>query len=193
LTIGILAQESTALQGRVTDENGAAVVGATLSLVSEKDEKVKYTTSTNAEGEYYFQGLPAGKYFLSAEYKKENKNGVSQTMTIRLLYEHLETVDLRINSYQPIREEVTVIASGTAQTIDEVSKTINIIDARELRDRADFTLAETLRTIPGFRVQQLGGFGRTASVKTRGLRNQDTAVFIDGIRFSDASSITGDA
>ena len=62
-----------------------------------------------------------------------------------------------------------------------------------MRDRADFALPETLRTIPGFRVQQLGGFGRTANIKTRGLRNQDTAVLIDGIRFRDASAITGDA
>jgi outer membrane receptor protein involved in Fe transport len=62
-----------------------------------------------------------------------------------------------------------------------------------MRDRADFALPETLRTIPGFRVQQLGGFGTTANVKTRGLRNQDTAVLIDGIRFRDASAITGDA
>src|SRR5206468_12458774 len=59
--------------------------------------------------------------------------------------------------------------------------------------RADFSLVEALQTIPGFRVQQLGGFGRTASIKTRGLRNQDTAVLIDGIRFRDASAITGDA
>ena len=58
---------------------------------------------------------------------------------------------------------------------------------------ADFSLAESLRTIPGFRVQQLGGFGRTATIKTRGLRNQDTAILIDGIRFRDASAITGDA
>jgi iron complex outermembrane receptor protein len=62
-----------------------------------------------------------------------------------------------------------------------------------MRDRADFSLVESLRTIPGFRVQQLGGFGRTASIKTRGLRNQDTAVLLDGVRFRDASSITGDA
>ena len=54
-------------------------------------------------------------------------------------------------------------------------------------------MAETLRTIPGFRVQQSGGFGRTATIKTRGLRNSDTAILIDGIRFRDASAITGDA
>ncbi|MBC7796600.1 MAG: TonB-dependent receptor plug domain-containing protein, partial [Pyrinomonadaceae bacterium] len=101
-------------------------------------------------------------------------------------------VDLQISDLT-IREEVTVIASGIKQTIDEVSKTVNLIEAQELRDRADFALVETLRTIPGFRVQQLGGFGRTANIKTRGLRNQDTAILIDGIRFRDASSITGDA
>jgi iron complex outermembrane receptor protein len=62
-----------------------------------------------------------------------------------------------------------------------------------MRDRADFTLVDTLRSIPGFRVQQLGGFGKTASIKTRGLRNQDTAILIDGVRFRDPSAITGDA
>ncbi|MDQ5846229.1 MAG: TonB-dependent receptor, partial [Acidobacteriota bacterium] len=40
-------------------------------------------------------------------------------------------------------------------------------------------------------VQQLGGPGRLVSIKSRGLRNQDTAVLIDGIRFRDAT--TGDA
>jgi vitamin B12 transporter len=93
-----------------------------------------------------------------------------------------------------IREEVTVkISVGSEQTVEKVSKTVDVIDGQQMRDRADFSLAETLRTIPGFRVQQLGGFGRTANIKTRGLRNQDTAVLIDGIRFRDPTAITGDA
>ncbi len=192
LTIGILSQEATYLKGKVTDENGT-VAGATVILVSEKDKKVKYITSTNANGEYNFSGMPAGKYFLSASLTQENESGVLPTITVNLLYEDLKTVDLQVSSYQPIREEVLVIASGTTQTIDEVSKTVNIIGAQEMRDRADFALVETLRTIPGFRVQQLGGFGRTANIKTRGLRNQDTAILIDGVRFRDASAITGDA
>lgn len=92
----------------------------------------------------------------------------------------------------PIKETVTVSAD-TVQPIDEVSKTVNVITGQEMRERADFTLVDSLRSIPGFRVQQLGGFGRTASIKTRGLRNQDTAVLIDGVRLRDAAAITGDA
>ncbi len=91
-----------------------------------------------------------------------------------------------------IREFVT-ISADTNQSPEEVSKTVNVIDGQEMRDRADFSLVESLRSVPGFRVQQLGGFGRTANIKSRGLRNQDTAILIDGIRFRDASSISGDA
>jgi vitamin B12 transporter len=93
----------------------------------------------------------------------------------------------------PTVKETVNISTNSEQTIEQVSKTINVISAQEMRDRADFSLAESLRTIPGFRVQQLGGFGRTATIKTRGLRNQDTAILIDGIRFRDATAITGDA
>ena len=91
-----------------------------------------------------------------------------------------------------IRETVTVSADAE-QPIDQVSKTVNVIDGQEMRARADITLVDSLRTIPGFRVQQVGGFGRTANIKTRGLRNQDTAMLIDGIRFRDSAAINGDA
>ncbi len=93
---------------------------------------------------------------------------------------------------QTIRETVTVSAD-LPQPIDEVSKTVNVIGGQEMRERADFSLVESLRSIPGFRIQQLGGFGRTATIKTRGLRNQDTAILLDGVRLRDASAITGDA
>ncbi|HEX6279001.1 MAG TPA: TonB-dependent receptor plug domain-containing protein [Pyrinomonadaceae bacterium] len=95
-------------------------------------------------------------------------------------------------SPQPIRETVTVSADQT-QPIDEVSKTVNVIAGQEMRERADFALIESLRSMPGFRVQQLGGFGKTASIKARGLRNQDTAILIDGVRLRDAAAIQGDA
>ena len=94
-------------------------------------------------------------------------------------------------SPQPIRETVTVSADKP-QPIDEVSKTVNVITGQEMRDRADITLVDSLRSMPGLRVQQLGGFGRTASIKTRGLRNQDTSILIDGVRFRDAAAITGE-
>ncbi len=179
LTIGIWAQTGASLEGVLKEANGQPLENAVIEL--EKDGKIFRQGSTDNNGEYFLEGIPDGTYI----FRYTNKNSIKVNETIRI-------INGQVLRGRNINELVTVSAN-TTQTIDEVSKTVNIINAQELRDRADFALVETLRTIPGFRVQQLGGFGRTANIKTRGLRNQDTAVLIDGIRFRDASAITGDA
>jgi iron complex outermembrane receptor protein len=84
-------------------------------------------------------------------------------------------------------------AADAPQTADEVSKAVTTVTARETDERDEATVAESLRTVPGLRVQQLGGPGSLVSVKTRGLRNQDTSVLIDGQRFRDPATPQGDA
>jgi len=145
---------------------------------------------TGPDGKFTFSSLPAGKYevlipsaTVSVSHTVEVKPGESLTVNLDWPLGYPPS---------PIRELVTV-SVGKTQITEEVSKTIDVIDAQQLRDRADFSLIESLQTIPGFRVQQSGGFGRVATIKTRGLRNQDTALLIDGIRFRDPTAITGDA
>src|SRR5207248_4899682 len=76
---------------------------------------------------------------------------------------------------------------------DEVSKAVTVVSRREMEERDEATIADALRTVPGLRVQQLGGPGALASVKTRGLRSQDTSILIDGQRFRDPTAPQGDA
>ncbi|HEX8688500.1 MAG TPA: TonB-dependent receptor, partial [Pyrinomonadaceae bacterium] len=64
---------------------------------------------------------------------------------------------------------------------------------RETDERDEATVAEALRTVPGLRVQQLGGPGSLVSIRTRGLRTQDTSLLIDGLRFRDPATPQGDA
>ncbi|MGI8787313.1 MAG: TonB-dependent receptor [Pyrinomonadaceae bacterium] len=171
LTIGILAQRSATVSGRLTDE-GRVISNQKIKLVSAAET---YETMTDADGNYKFASIADGNYLLIYNNKQASVKVENGQVSIAAL------------------AETVVVSANTTQTIDEVSKTVNVIDSQELRDRADFSLVESLRSIPGFRVQQLGGFGRTANIKTRGLRNQDTAILIDGIRFRDAAAITGDA
>lgn len=170
--------------------NDQPVAGATVDLVTPSGQTL--TANTDSEGRYRFESLKSGTYKISASSgprrtSREIELGNDQELTLDL------DVVLDARRIYPIalRESVT-ISANLPQPIDEVSKTVNVINGQEMRDRADITLVDSLRTIPGFRVQQLGGFGRTASIKTRGLRNQDTAVMIDGVRFRDAAAITGD-
>ena len=181
------------VEGYVTDSQGNLAINAEVKLVKKSDTSFKRTVRTSDKGFFRMLYLDAGLYFLSASISESGRNEISTPIEIEVRASRQTVQNIKTVKVKQIQEEVTVIASGTAQTIDEVSKTVNIVEGQEMRERADFALTETLRTIPGFRVQQLGGFGRTASIKTRGLRNQDTAVLIDGIRFRDAGSITGDA
>jgi iron complex outermembrane receptor protein len=102
------------------------------------------------------------------------------------------TLDVRLE-LAGVSADVVVTASDTPQTVGEVSRAVTSIPARELEERDEATLGEALATVPGLRVQQLGGPGSLVSVKTRGLRNQDTSVLVDGLRLRDPSAPEADA
>src|SRR5262249_34324181 len=92
-----------------------------------------------------------------------------------------------------LNDGVVVTASGTAQSIDEVSKAVTVIDARQIELRDEYSVLETLRAAPGVRVVQQGGPGAFATIQIRGLRSYDTGVLVDGLRFRDAADTQGSA
>src|SRR5437773_11316747 len=58
------AQGRANLRGLITDEFGAAIVGATVTLTDASG--AQKTATTNADGTYSFTGLSAGKYTIHA-------------------------------------------------------------------------------------------------------------------------------
>jgi iron complex outermembrane receptor protein len=198
LVTSSIAQTGAVISGVVLGGGNKPVTG--FAVLRQNNTEIARTALDN-RGRYSFAGLADGKYSLVIFWKSTDLTGsgddhrdieikAGKSMKVDFLYGAFGD---RPDEFQfPIRATVTVSA-GEHQLPHQVSKTIDIIDGQQMRDRADFSLAESLRTIPGFRVQQLGGFGRTANIKTRGLRNQDTALLIDGIRFRDPAAITGDA
>lgn len=193
LTFGLFGQNGMTISSQLSWA-GKVYSDTEIKLVVVKsDTKTDYlSTKTNSQGNYTFKDIPDG------DYQVQFKNEENKTVLVRLLYIRDGKDVTRAFTGGSILNgnvlgNVTVIATGTQQSERRVSKTVNLIEEEEVTNRNEITLTDTLRTVPGFRVQQLGGFGRIANIKTRGLRNQDTAILIDGIRFRDPSSITGDA
>lgn len=184
--------------------DGKPVRDAAIRLSRGVDFTAAEVARTDDVGRFTVANVEPGRYRILASFEFEvTRNGRTHsqfaealaevTVTSGSIHDLVLTAEVtQVSSVHRVREHVE-IAADRPQPIDEVSKTVDLIDGQEMRDRADFTLVDTLRTIPGFRIQQLGGFGRTASIKSRGLRNQDTALLVDGIRFRDPGSITGDA
>ena len=173
---------------RVADPQGAIIPRAEVTLYT-RDNRVRIATLTDSNGSCTFKRLAAGEYLIKVEapgfapaaaQSRQIERGASTTLQITM-------------PLAGVNEEVVITAQGTAQTVDEVSKAITVVDQKEIDDRDESSIAEALRTVPGLRVQQLGGPGSFTSIKTRGLRNEDTAILIDGLRFRDAAAIQGDA
>lgn len=186
-----LAQTSTASAGltvRVTDQLGAVVPKAAVTLYT-RDNQVRIKTLTDEKGTYRFEQLASGEYLIEAEAAGFAR---SATQVLRIERNAPATLDISL-PVEGVNEQVTVTAQGTAQTVDEVSKAVSVVDQQEIDERDESAISEALRTVPGLRVQQLGGPGSFTSIKTRGLRNEDTAVLIDGQRLRDAAAPQGDA
>jgi iron complex outermembrane receptor protein len=191
-SLAAFAQTTANLSGKITQNSDVIVTDATVSLVSQQDKNIKFTTATDSAGNYRFENVPPGKYTLAASASGNRSIGVYQQTAVTLAAGENAQVNLNLEMSAGVKETVT-IAAGTAQTVDETSKSVSVLSNQEIEQRNEISIAGALRTVPGLRVQQLGGFGRLATIKTRGLRNQDTAVLIDGQRFRDPTAITGDA
>src|SRR4051812_40983344 len=182
-------QQGGLLSGRVTDPQGAALPGANVTLYERARTQVRLSTVTDASGAYRFERLAPGEYLVEVEARGFAPKAAQ---AVTLAREASSTLDVRLE-VSGVAAEVVVTASDTPQTADEVSKAVTSVTRREIEERDEATLTDALTTVPGLRVQQLGGPGSLVSIKTRGLRNQDTSVLIDGLRFRDPSAPEADA
>src|SRR5690349_13642622 len=64
--IGVFGQTSAAVQGQVTDQSGAVIPGATIT-VTNTATSVSQTTKSDSAGNYRVPALPAGTYDVSVQ------------------------------------------------------------------------------------------------------------------------------
>lgn len=182
-----LAQSNASINGRVTDPQGASVARAEIRLRSKAGAQLFATSDDN--GGYSFRNVAPGEYALEI---KASGFAAFTSNELKVTRGQTLTSDAKL-SVETVNESVVVTASGTVQRIDELSKAISSIDAQTIESKRELTLPESLRGIPGIRVQQQGSIGALTSVRLRGQRTFDTAVLLDGLRVRDASDINGSA
>ena len=178
--------EGASLRGLVVDPEGRAIPDASLRLFERTSGELRKTRS-RGDGSYSFVNIPEGDYLIEGDASDAALAGARQ---VEVRGE--ESIDLSL-AVSGDTIEIVVTSSSTPLTVREIGKALDGIDSQQVSLRNEFALSEAIRIIPGIRVQQLRGPGSLTTVQTRGLRNHDTAVLIDGMRFRDAASIRGDA
>jgi len=187
LTPAALAQTHASLRGHITDEQGAAVAGAEIRLDSRNGLRI--LAFSDHRGGYSFTALTSGWYIFEVQ---APGFAAFTSEEIRLERGQTLTRDLQLG-LGTVNENVVVVAAGTPQRADEVSKAVTIIDDQAIESGREILIAEALRGTPGLRVQQQGSMGTLTSLRFRGQRNFDTAILLDGLRVRDSADINGSA
>jgi iron complex outermembrane receptor protein len=187
ITFKISAQTSTSLKGTVNDEHGGKVSAAQVTVRSEFG--LQWSTVTNEAGVFVFKDLKPGNYLLEV---RANGFSIYSHDAIQLTRGENKQLDITLE-IASINESVVITPTGTAQRFEDAAKAISVLDSQEIEARHELTLAETLRGVPGVRVQQQGSPGALTTVRLRGQRNFDTALLLDGLRVRDAGDINGSA
>jgi outer membrane receptor protein involved in Fe transport len=181
------AQSGATLAGSVQDPQGRPVPGTEVTLVS-RTGAIGDAATTDSSGRYHFNALPQGDYLLRA-----SARGFALFLADDIhIGAPAETRDVHLQ-IAGVREQVVVTASGTPQVPEQVSKATTVITQADADARDASALSDVVAYAPGVRVQQLGGAGALTSIKIRGMRSEDTALLVDGLRLRDAAATQGDA
>lgn len=178
--------DATSVIVHVVDLQGAPLAGATTQLYT-REGGVSQRGVTGDDGRCRF-ALAGGEYVI-----KVAAAGFagSEARRVRVAAgSHSETFELTLATRE---ESIVVTAAAAPQTLAEVSKALTSVGLLEIDERDELSISESVRRVPGTRVQQRGGPGGLTSVRLRGLRSEDTAVLVDGVRFRDPTSTQGDA
>ncbi|MEI9812295.1 MAG: TonB-dependent receptor [Acidobacteriota bacterium] len=179
-----LPAAADSLTGKVLDPSGAAVPRADVSLFDRNSGDMRKTTSSSS-GEFSFLDIAAGHYLVEAQ------SGASSLVASEEVDVNGETTKELKLSVAASTMRILVSATSTPISEQEVTRSIDVVDSKEISRRDEYLVAEALRTVPGVQIQtQVGG---VVQVRSRGLGNQYTGVLIDGLRFRDATATQGDA
>ncbi|MGH9880379.1 MAG: TonB-dependent receptor, partial [Pyrinomonadaceae bacterium] len=172
------------IAGTIKDPKGANVNDAEVSL-RHPHQAVLAKTFTDANGNFTLDSIAPGNYEISVTRpgfgRSRSAVQVAAGETTAL------NVVLQVNE---LSEQVTVTAEA-GQVVDarSIAQPINIIDEKEVLERATEVVAQVVDEEPGVNLQRTSP--SLSAVFVRGLTGRNVAVFVDGVRYTTSAQRGG--
>jgi hypothetical protein len=188
-TMTSFAQTTGSLTGVVTDEQGAAIAGANISVVSDERKRIEGNTQTTDDGNYNFPSLIPGNYKLVVE-----RNGFSRSETSPVIIELnvRQRVDVKL-AIGKVDATVTVTLDEAQQIERDTSGVGTIIGKEQVQNLPLFERSPTnlIGLAPGVSAgSDADGRLNTAQLSVNGSRTLNSEVTVDGV--SAVNGSTGD-
>jgi hypothetical protein len=172
---GLARQNYSELRGRVLDQQGAVLPGATIVARNQESGTFREAVS-GADGSFFMTAMNPGTYEVTAELTGFNRY---QTQDLLLQVGRTATLDIRLQ-LGGIQESVTV--SGESPLVDLTATDLGgNLNARELIDTPSIgrNLTGYMQLLPGVVAEQLTSWGAD-SVSINGQPFSNTNYALDG-------------
>ena len=133
LSVAAHAQYRASIKGVVTDPQGAAVSGASVTLKNLETNQTQ-TATTNEDGIYNFNALPPSQYTLTVE-KAGFKKKVLENVGV--IAEQANALDVQLDVGE-ITQSVTVSGDSTPLIDTETANTVGRVDAQSIQKLPSF-------------------------------------------------------
>jgi vitamin B12 transporter len=80
--------------------------------------------------------------------------------------------------------QLTVTATGSEESVDEVPLPVTVIGREEMDDSQEESVADLLRRVPGVTLMRTGDEGSPTSIFVRGTESDHTLAMFDGVRLN---------
>jgi hypothetical protein len=188
-TIAVFGQTTGSLTGIVTDEQGANIAGAKVTITSVERNRVEGNTQTTDDGAYTFPALIPGTYKLTVEQTGFSRSEVSpvivelnvrQRIDVKMAVGNVDAVvNVELNEAEVIERDTSGV--GTTVGKEQVSNL-------PLFERSPTNL---IALAPGVSAGSDGeGRVNTAQISVNGSRTLNNEVTVDGV--STVNGSTGD-
>ncbi|HEX9945124.1 MAG TPA: TonB-dependent receptor [Thermoanaerobaculia bacterium] len=169
------AEVTGRITGKVTDDQGNPLAGATVEVTSTELQLERQAT-TGANGEFLFALLPTGTYTVTVTALGRQP----QVINLRLGIGQTVPLDVPLAPGEAVTEEITV--TGTASALETTAVGERLSYARDVEELPIFdrTLENVALLAPNV------SFGPTAAtLSIAGAPSFDTTVLLDGAEISD--------
>jgi hypothetical protein len=187
----LFGQSTAAVQGTVTDQSGAAVAGATVT-VTNVGTQINQTLRTDNSGNYQAPALPIGNYDVTVDASGMQKQ-VAKSLVLQVGRTTTQNFQLKLaqaTETVTVEGQVPVIEQSTmtvGQTIDQKTVQEIPLNGRHFVDLASLTPGFVVPPANGFLTAPLRGQG-AFGVVTAGNREDTTNFMINGVNLNDMAN-----
>jgi iron complex outermembrane receptor protein len=180
MVLSAAAQTGVAVSGRLVNSlSGDPIPSAVVRI-----DELNRTTTSDANGAFTFESVPAGTYHLSVQ----SAGYTTRRTEVTVASTALSMVDLNVDPELHFQEVTTV--TGDLRSQFDVYQPTAVLGGQDLTQEIEMSLGATLEDQPGVASRSFGP--APARPVIRGLDGDRVQILQDGQRMGDLSSQSGD-